>query len=118
VTRPEDAVARAREEAEAKRGAGAYDDELPGFHVESTDRVDADQLARWALIEPDPDEVYSTRRLGAPLTLLKRALLRVLRQYHVQVLSQQSRFNAQVVSHLLTLEERVERLEAEARAKR
>jgi hypothetical protein len=116
MTQPEDAVERARAEAEAGRARGAYDEAPPGFRVESTERVDAERLGRWALIEPDADEVYSTRRFGTPITLVKRALLRILAQYHAQILAQQSRFNAQVASHLVTLEERVDRLEARARA--
>lgn len=113
MTRPEDALEHARAAAAQQRADGAYANDLAGFRVESAERVDADRLARWALIEPDSDEVASTRRLGAPITLAKRLLLRALQQYHAQILAQQSRFNAQVVAHLIALEERVERLEGD-----
>jgi hypothetical protein len=69
------------------------------------------RLVEWAIIEPDQARIYSTRRYGQPLTWLKRALVRFLRQYFDQVTAQQSRFNAQLASHVLRLEERVAALE-------
>ena len=68
-------------------------------------------LFRSAIIEPDEAEVYSTRKLGWPITLLKRAMLRLLRQYLWQISAQQSRFNAHVASHMVALDERVRELE-------
>ncbi len=69
------------------------------------------RLLRWALIQPDLAEVYSTRRLGAPITWLKRLLIRLLAHYLDQVIAQQSRFNAEVAAHVLALEQRVRELE-------
>jgi hypothetical protein len=111
VTRPEDAPAAAREAAERKRAAGAYGEpeglEAPG----APERPDVEQLREWALIEVDRELVYSTRRFGGPITVLKRALLRLLRQYTTELEAQQTRFNVGVLAHLRDLEERVERLE-------
>jgi hypothetical protein len=111
MTLPEDALAKARAQAAARRAEGVYSDDLRGFEIEPTDRVTQARLLEWALIEPDPDLVYSTRRLGAPITWLKRGLLRLLRQYHNQALAQQVRFNIQLMTYVSELEERVRRLE-------
>lgn len=70
------------------------------------------RLAEWAIIAPDESKVYSTRRLGQPITGVKRLLIRLLSQYVDQIGSQQSRFNAQLAAHLIGLEERVRKLEA------
>jgi hypothetical protein len=75
------------------------------------------RLAEWAIIEPEPGEVYSTRRFGRPITAVKLMLVRLLRQYIGQVSAQQSRFNAQVASHVLRLEQRVVELERAAAAR-
>jgi hypothetical protein len=72
------------------------------------------RLAAWAIIEPEEAEVYSTRRLGQPITLIKRGLIRLMRQYLVQMSAQQSRFNAHVVAHVMALDERVRELERRA----
>ncbi len=72
------------------------------------------RLAEWAIIAPDETRVYSTRRLGQPITGVKRLLIRLLSQYIDQIGSQQSRFNAQLAAHLIGLEERVRQLEAAA----
>jgi hypothetical protein len=69
------------------------------------------QLMEWAIIEPDPAEVYSTRRLGRPITAFKRLLIRLLYQYLGQISAQQSRFNAHMAVHALRLEERMNALE-------
>ncbi len=74
----------------------------------------ARRLARWAIIEPDAGQVYSTRRYGRPITAVKRGLVLLLRQYIGQVSAQQSRFNAQVAAHVVRLEERVAELERAA----
>ena len=93
----------------------AGDIEDRGESVEEARRASLRRLATWAVIEPEEAEVYSTRRLGAPITLLKRFLVRLLRQYLVQVAAQQSRFNAHVAAHVISLEDRVLALEQEAR---
>lgn len=76
------------------------------------------RLAEWAIIAPDEREVYSTRRLGRPITGVKRLLIRLLRQYIDQLGSQQSRFNAQLAAHLIGIEERVRELEGAVDARR
>lgn len=75
----------------------------------------ARRLAEWAIIEPTSVDVYSTRRLGRPITAVKQLLVRLLAQYIGQVSAQQSRFNAQIAAHVLRLEERVAALEEAAR---
>ena len=111
MTLPEDALSKARAQAAARRAEGVYSDDLRGFEIEPTDRVTQARLLEWALIEPDPDLVYSTRRLGAPITWVKRGLLRLLRQYHNQALAQQVRFNIQLMTYVSELEDRLRRLE-------
>jgi hypothetical protein len=69
------------------------------------------QLIEWALIEPDPANLYSTRRLGAPITFIKRLLLRGLRQYLGEIIAQQTRFNIHLTAYVNQLTERVEALE-------
>lgn len=118
MTRPEDAVERARAAAAARRAEGAYADDLRGFQVEPTERVTPESLLEWALIEPDPALVYSTRRLGRPITWVKRALLRALRQYLGQIVGQQTRYNVQLALYVTALEDRVARLERLAEERR
>jgi hypothetical protein len=114
--KPEEAVEAARAEVERRRAAGDYAESADApLAVEATERVDLERLLAWALIEPDPDLVYSTRRLGAPITWVKRGLLRALRQYLGQIVAQQTRFNVQVVAYLTQLEERVAALEERKR---
>ena len=72
-------------------------------------------LQEWAVIDADPALVYSTRRAGKPITIFKRGLLRLLRQYTRQIESQQTRFNLALVEHFEELERRVVRLERERR---
>jgi hypothetical protein len=119
VKTPEEALTEARRRAaeSASGGSGAVrgDMEDRGESVEEARRASLHRLATWAVIEPEEAEVYSTRRLGAPITLLKRFLVRLLRQYLVQVAAQQSRFNAHVAAHVISLEDRVLALEQEAR---
>jgi hypothetical protein len=105
---PEQALAEARRRAQARPADRAGLDAGP---PSETQQDSLRRLATWAMIEPDESEVYSTRRLGAPVTLVKKLLVRLLRQYLVQVNAQQSRFNAHLVGHLIALEERVSRLE-------
>ena len=111
MTRPEDALTRAREAAAAERARGGYADDLGGFQIEPADSITEERLLEWALIEPDAEDVYSTRRLGAPITAFKRGLLRALRQYHGQLVSQQTRFNHHAAIYVSQLENRITELE-------
>ena len=113
LTGPEDALERARERAARKRAEGAYP-ELPDGGLGDSitaDRPSLELLGDWAVIEIDPENVYSTRRLGAPITGLKRLLIRLLRQYHGELEARQTRFNIALLSHIQDLEARVRRLE-------
>jgi hypothetical protein len=113
VTRPEEALERAREAAERGRAEGRYP-EGSASPLEDTfvDEVpDLDTLAEWATIDVEPDVLYSTRRLGGPVTAVKRLLLRLLRQYHIEVESRQTRFNIALLARLRLLEERLDALE-------
>ena len=112
--RPEEALEAARRAAADARARGAYGDDLSGFAVEPSDRVSVEQLLEWAVIEPDPDLVRSTRRYGRPLTAVKRALRHVLRQELGQAYAQQTRFNLHVAMRLAELEDRVERSRRDA----
>jgi hypothetical protein len=109
--RPEDALAAATAEARRRRAAGGYVEEAGA--VEPPERLTEGQLLEWALIDPDITKLRSTRRGGAPITWLKRMLLRGLQQYHNEVNYQQTRFNLQLLRKLAELEERVEKLEKE-----
>ena len=102
----------ALEAARAAAGDGGEPDGAPWSEDSPADS--ARRLARWAIIEPDPAQVYSTRRYGRPITAVKRGLVLLLRQYIGQVSAQQSRFNAQVAAHVVRLEERVAELERAA----
>jgi hypothetical protein len=114
MTRPEEALEQARAAAGKARAEGGYLDDLRGLQVEPTDAVTIDRLLEWALIEPDPRLVRSTRALGAPITWLKRLLVRMLRQHLAQIVSQQSRFNIQLTAFVAELEDRVTELERRA----
>jgi hypothetical protein len=107
--RPEDALGAARAAAAAREDALA-----PGMSIEPTERVSIEQLMEWANIEPDPDLMRSTRRLGAPITWAKRQLVHVMRQYLRELQSQQTRFNLNVLIRLAELEDRVAQLEQRA----
>lgn len=111
MTRPEDALERAREAAARKRTAGGYADAEPGWVEPGAESPGAELLLEWAQIDVDLENVRSTRRLGAPITAVKRGLVRLLRQYDAEASAQQTRFNIGVVTYLLRLEERVTRLE-------
>ena len=107
--KPEEALAAAR------AAAAQRDDALPaGMSIEPTERVSIEQLMEWANIEPDPDLMRSTRRLGAPITWAKRQLVHVMRQYLRELQSQQTRFNLNVLIRLAELEDRVARVEDRA----
>lgn len=106
---PREALEEARRRA-ASAGAGE-EVQSAGF---GRSPVTLRQLAEWAMIEPEAEAVYSTRRLGRPITVLKRSLIRLLRQYLDQMSAQQSRFNAHVAAHVMQLEQRVSALEEAA----
>jgi hypothetical protein len=111
MTTPEEALERAREAAREK-GYSYAEPELP-------ERLGPNQLSEWAVIEVDRRNVYSTRRAGAPITALKRLLLRLLRQYTNELEAKQTRFNLAVLGLLNDLEARVADLErAEGRGQR
>ncbi len=101
-------------EAARRAAAGAPDEPDQSADVDDPG-LRARRLVEWAIIEPEEAKVYSTRPYGKPITVLKRLLVRLLRQYLVEVSAQQSRFNSAVAAHVLHLEERVETLEAERR---
>jgi hypothetical protein len=117
VKDPHEALAAARRAARRESGesggsGGSGSTERDEAHWSEGSPVDsARRLARWAIIEPDAGQVYSTRRFGRPITAVKRGLVLLLRQYIGQVSAQQSRFNAQVAAHVVRLEERVAELE-------
>ncbi|MBV9311577.1 MAG: hypothetical protein JOZ73_12130, partial [Solirubrobacterales bacterium] len=86
---PQEALEAARKAAaDAPPGDAAGE---PSFDEAS---VSASRLAEWALIEPERAEVYSTRRFGGAITVIKRLLIRMLDQYFREINAQQSRFNA------------------------
>ena len=66
------------------------------------------------MIEIEPDLLYSTRRGGAPVTALKRLLMRLLRQYFVELEARQTRFNLGVLAAISELEQRMRPARARA----
>jgi hypothetical protein len=96
------------EALQAARRAADGDEPFPPLPDSA---VSARRLAEWAIIAPEERHVYSTRRLGRPITLIKLLLVRMLRQYIGQMTAQQSRFNAQMAAHVMRLEQRVAELE-------
>jgi hypothetical protein len=111
MTSPEQALEIARERAAAARARGGYADDLSKFDLQPVDAVTLEHLLEWAVVEPDLSELRSTRPWGAPITLVKRLLYRLLRQYHGQVIAQQTRFNIQLAVYVGQLADRVEELE-------
>ena len=89
----------------------------PGFCVTSAAyrRLRGQSLRDDASLAAGVSEAY--RRLGAPVTLLKRGLLRMLAQYHAQLLADQTRFNVHVLGHIRRLENRIEELEGQLLAR-
>jgi hypothetical protein len=109
--KPEDALPRARAELERQRAAGAYEEDLGDLRVPPDERLSIERLMEWGVIEPDLDLVTSTRRFGAPIGWLKRTLEHMLRQYHRQLESQQTRFNLHLLTRIAELEDRIGDLE-------
>ena len=118
MTLPEDALVKAQQAAAEKRARGGYAD--PGEGADALDativaaRAPAELLGEWAVIEIEPELLYSTRRAGAPITALKRLLLRLMRQHLVELEARQTRFNLGVLAAFQELEKRVEGLERSA----
>jgi hypothetical protein len=113
VTEPEQALERARTAAASMRAAGGYGEQDTSVELTRGEALTSGKLFEWALIEPDLRNVRSTRRLGAPITALKRALLRLLGQYHAELIAEQARFNVNLVLYVRGLEDRVAELERE-----
>jgi hypothetical protein len=106
VKDPAEALEAARR---AAAGSDQSDDGVPWTLEDPT--LSTTRLMQWAILTPEEARVYSTRRYGKPVTLVKRGLVRLLRQYLNEVNAQQSRFNALVAAHVMALERRVEELE-------
>lgn len=115
---PEEALAAARAAAAQARARGEYGQDLDGFVIAPTDRVSVDQLMEWAVVEPDETLMRSTRRLGRPITFVKRLLLRGLQQHFNELTMLQARFNLNAVVRMVELEDRLDKLEQENAALR
>jgi predicted NBD/HSP70 family sugar kinase len=104
MTQPDDALERARAAAQPAPPAGevaqSFDRDLAG------DSPSDEVLQEWAVISVDPEVLYSSRRLGGPVTFMKRTLLRLMRQYTAEIEAQQTRFNLAVLGRLRELERR------------
>ena len=118
MTRPEEALEHARSAAASMRAAGAYAEDETRMPPLSEERVSYGTLLEWALVDPDLRHVRSTRRWGLPITVLKRLLLRLLAQYHAELIAEQARFNLSLVRYVHTLEERVAELERDREERR
>jgi hypothetical protein len=114
MTEPEQALEQARAAAASMRARGAYGEPPERVETAPAGSDTTERLLQWALIEPDVGEVRSTRRWGAPVTALKRGLLRLLLQYHSSLIAEQTRFNVNLLVHVRRLEERIEALERDA----
>jgi hypothetical protein len=117
MTSPEDAAAKARDEAGRKRDAGGYPPSDARRALDPTivpERPPDELLAEWAVIAVDDSALYSTRRGGAPVTAFKKLLVRLLRQYFVEAEAKQTRFNLALLDRHQELERRIERLERRA----
>ncbi len=113
MTTPEDAIERARAAAAEWRERGEYSTAETRIERISETPPTYARLLEWALVDPDLRHVRSTRRWGAPITAVKRALLRLLSQYHAELIAEQARFNANLVRYVGELEQRLEELERE-----
>ena len=115
--RPEEALGAARNAAAARRAGGAYADD-PALRPATVDEaispvgVTPELLREWALIAVEPGALYSTRRLGAPVTLLKHGLVRLLGQYLAQLEARQTRFNVALLARIEGIDARVGQLGA------
>lgn len=114
MTAPEDALDRARRAA----AEGGHEERLgPEARKleESIQPLSSELLRELAVIEVDPAVLFSTRRLGTPVTFIKRLMLRLLRQYTAELESRQTRFNVAVLARLREIEERAEAVERDRR---
>lgn len=102
---PEEALAQARAAAQP------YAEGPVSLDASPVTRMETGKLVEWSVIRPELDRVYSTRRLGAPITLVKRLMVRALRQYVGEAIAQETRYNALATAHILNLEDRVRELE-------
>lgn len=111
MTEPEHALGVARRRASEMRREGVYPgaELVPPLAAGAT--AGPDNLLEWALIRMDPQELRSSRRLGGLITWARRLLIRLLGQYHADLLRNQSRFNLQIMSHVRALEARTAELE-------
>ena len=115
---PEEAIERAQSEAQRKRAAGGYrEDSAAVNELEQAiaGPVTREQLREWALIDVDTSALRSTRRGGAPVTVVKRILIRLLRQYTKELEAQQTRFNVAVLARVEELEARIAAAERDRR---
>jgi hypothetical protein len=109
MTRPEEALETARRAAAVRRGEyGPVAPTRLGPPYEEITRL----LSSWAVPDPSRYEIRSIRRFGAPITWFKRLLVRFLSQFHVQLIADQSRFNALLLDYVRELEGRVVQLES------
>ena len=113
MTRPDEALAAARRAVAARRARGGYAGVGRGGALDASildGEPSRELLSEWAVIEIDPDDfVYSTRPGGAPITGVKRLLVRLLRQYFLELEARQTRFNIALLARLDALEERTGR---------
>jgi len=105
--KPEEAIDAARASLALKRAEGAYGEDLEDWRIVPPERPSTELLLEWAIIEPDMDLVTSTRRLGAPISWLKRALVHLIRQYTGQLASQQTRLNVHLMGRVGELDDRL-----------
>ena len=63
-------------------------------------------LQEWAVIEVDPELVYSTPPSRRAADVRQARLLRLLRQYTAELEAQQTRFNLALLGRLRELERR------------
>ena len=110
MTAPEEALGKARAAVERKRATGKYPGSTTG-EAGPSEHPSIDVLSEWALIEVDPRRVYSTRRAGAPITALKKLLMRLMKQYTIDLEAQQSRFNMAMLCYTRDLDRRLTELE-------
>jgi hypothetical protein len=107
LTSLDDALERARQAARRAGPGPPPGEEAAALEAAiAPGRPSDERLQEWAVIAVDPMLLRSNRRLGAPVTLAKRTLLRLLRQYTTELESQQTRFNLALLARLRELERR------------
>ncbi len=113
MTEPDHALEQARDSTASMRARGHYPEGESAARRGTEPGVTPNRLLTWAMIDPDLANVRSTRPLGAPMTWLKRGLLRLLVQYHAELIGEQTRVNVGLAMYVRELEERVAELERE-----